>query len=120
MYWYIKCLRLYADFGGRASRKEFWIFTLFNIIFSLLAISLDVLFETTIDDVGVIEFLYGLFIIIPQFAVSVRRLHDIGKSGFYNLIALIPYIGWFVLILFFCQDGQTSENRWGENPEKWW
>jgi len=117
MYWYLRVLKLYADFDGRTRRKEFWTFTLFNLIFSFIAILLDELFETKISDVGIIESLYALFIIIPQFAVSVRRLHDIGKSGWYNLIALIPYIGWFVLIFLFCQDSQYSENRWGKNPK---
>jgi len=117
MYWYLKGLRLYADFYGRARRKEFWIFTLFNIVFFWLAIFLDILFETTIDDFGIIESLYTIFMFIPQLAVSVRRLHDIGKSGWYNLIAIIPYIGWLVLIFLFCQDSQIRENRWGKNPK---
>ena len=117
MYWYLKVLRLYTDFEGRARRTEFWTFTLFNLFFFFIAILFDGLFETTIGDIGIIEFLYALFIIIPQFAVSVRRLHDIGKSGWYNFITLIPYIGWFVLIFWFCQDSQINRNRWGENPK---
>lgn len=117
MYWYLKVFRLYADFGGRARRTEFWIFTIFNIIFAVVAAFFDALLGTTIDDIGLIESLYGFIIFIPQFAVSVRRLHDIGISGWYNLIALIPYIGWLILIFLFCQDSQFHKNRWGENPK---
>jgi len=117
MYWYLKVLRLYADFEGRARRKEFWMFTLFNLIFLFVAALLDELLGTQMGDIGIFESIYGLVVIIPQFAVSVRRLHDIGISGLYNLVALIPFIGWFVLFFLFCQDSQFSRNRWGENPK---
>jgi uncharacterized membrane protein YhaH (DUF805 family) len=77
MNWYLKVLKQYADFNGRARRQEYWMFVVFNIIFSIVAGALDAAFGSW----GAIAGLYGLVVLIPGLAVSVRRLHDIGKSG---------------------------------------
>ena len=119
MYWYLKVLRQYFDFQTRASRKEYWMFVLFNIIFSLVAMMLDDILGITFNQTtyGPFSLLYGLAVFIPGIAVSVRRLHDIGKSGWMILVSLIPVIGpiWFLFMTV--QDSQPDENRYGLNPK---
>jgi uncharacterized membrane protein YhaH (DUF805 family) len=128
MNYYLKVLQNYATFSGRARRSEFWFFVLFNIIFSVVALILDNVIGTTISlhdntygDIpmpyGYIYILYVLAVFIPGFAVTVRRLHDVGKSGWIYFIILIPIIGsiWLLVLLF--MDSQTGRNKWGENPK---
>jgi len=114
MEWYIKVWKQYADFSGRARRKEYWMFTLFNIIFFMLSFILGDMLGL---EIGVIYMLYTLAVIIPSLAVCIRRLHDIGKSGWNYLIGLIPLIGGIILIVWFCTDSQAGENKWGANPK---
>lgn len=124
MNWYLKVFKQYFDFSGRARRKEFWMFMLFHYIFifgaSLLLFSLTGnIYE---DDepnyvVTTVICLYLLISIIPSLAVTVRRLHDSGKSGWWLLLNIIPYIGWFIIVIFTCMEGQSRPNQWGENPK---
>ena len=114
MNWYLKVLRQYADFNGRANRTEFWMFVLFNIIFSIVANILDYMFGTTFIFSGI----YSLFVLIPSIAVSVRRLHDTGKSGWMLLVSLIPIIGAIWLIVLFVIEGTAGENQYGPNTEE--
>ena len=83
MNWYLLVLKKYADFNGRARRKEYWMFVLFNIIFAVAAMVLDNLLGLNFDPIpyGTIYMLYALATLIPSLAAAVRRLHDIGKSG---------------------------------------
>jgi len=124
MNWYIKVMKQYADFSGRARRKEFWMFILFNMIFAVLAMVLDNLLGTTFELLGEslgygwLYMFYGLAILLPSLAVGVRRLHDIGKSGWNYLLALIPLVGAIILIVWFCRDSQSGENKWGANPKE--
>ena len=92
MNWYIEVIKKYAVFSGRARRKEYWMFALFNFIFLIVAMILDNILGTTAGELpyGVFYFLYALVVLIPGLAVAVRRLHDVGKSGWMILIALIP------------------------------
>ncbi len=113
MNWYLKVLKQYADFNGRARRQEYWMFVLFNIIFSIAATVLDTILGTW----GAIAGLYGLAIIIPGLAVGVRRLHDIGKSGWMLLVAFIPVIGAIWLIILFATEGTAGSNEYGVNPK---
>ncbi|MDD7437798.1 MAG: DUF805 domain-containing protein [Bacteroidales bacterium] len=103
-------LRQYADFRGRARRKEYWYFVLFNCIFALIAIGLDNLLGITFSSLdlyyGPIYLLYVLATFIPNLAVSIRRLHDIGESGWWTLISLIPIIGAIWLIILYVTDSQ--------------
>ena len=119
MNWYIKCLRQYADFSGRARRKEYWMFTLFNAIFALVLRFLDDLFGTVSSDLGIglLVGIYMLAVAIPGLAVSVRRLHDIGKSGWNYLISLIPIVGPILLLVWYCTEGERDSNGWGEDPK---
>lgn len=111
-----KCFCNFVNFSGRANRKEFWYFYLFNIIiylvvyFLLLAVSNEALILTFAS----IAIVYGLGTILPNIAVAVRRLHDIGKSGWWYLLFLIPYIGSIILIVFFCMKSNPNENKYGK------
>jgi len=120
MNWYLQVLKKYAEFGGRARRKEYWMFALFNVIFLIVAIILDNVLGTTIGVLpyGVFYFLYALAVLLPGLAVGVRRLHDVGKSGWMMLIGLIPLIGAIWLLVLVCTDSQSGTNKWGENPKQ--
>ncbi|TKD70009.1 DUF805 domain-containing protein [Pseudalkalibacillus hwajinpoensis] len=114
MNWYIKGLKDYVNFNGRARRKEYWMFTLFNIIISVILS----LLESVVGLAPFLTTIYSLFILLPSLAVTVRRLHDTGRSGWWILIGLIPFIGGIVLLVFACLDSELKENRFGPNP-KW-
>lgn len=119
MEWWLKCIRQYADFNGRARRKEYWMFSLFNLLFGVPACVLDNVFGLDFANLfyGPFYLLYGLFVFIPNLAVSVRRLHDIGKSGWMYLVGLIPIVGGIWLIILFVRDSQIGENQYGPNPK---
>lgn len=144
MKWYFKCLKQYVDFSGRARRKEYWMFYLFNVIVSLVLFFVDGLIGTKIHGVGIISSVYSLAVFLPGLAVTVRRLHDIGKSGWnylwYILFFLIgsvigsvlliylPVIGAILSIIFtvivpiiflvwMCKNSQPGDNKWGANPK---
>ncbi len=113
MEWYLSCLKEhYADFKGRARRKEYWMFTLCNAIAAIV-----VFFVAGLIGLPVLYCLYGLAVFVPGLAVSVRRLHDTGKSGWWIFISLIPVIGCIWLLVLFCMDSQAGANEWGENPK---
>ena len=120
MNWYLKVLKQYADFKGRARRKEYWMFTLFNIIFGGIAMILDSVFGIAIEGVGYgpLYGVYALVLFIPGLAVAVRRLHDIGKSGWMLLITLIPLIGAIWLLVLLLTDSNPEENLYGANPKE--
>ena len=119
MNWYFKALKLYANFSGRTRRREYWYFSLFNFISIIVAIILDYILGLTINGTpyGAIYFLYTFSVLIPGLAVSVRRLHDVGKSGWMMLISLIPIIGAIWLIVLFTKDSQVEDNQYGINPK---
>ncbi|MBT3425954.1 MAG: DUF805 domain-containing protein [Gammaproteobacteria bacterium] len=119
MNWYIEVLKKYAVFSGRARRKEYWFFVLFNVIISLVLTVIDAAMGTYDETVGtgILSGVYLLAIFIPSLAVAVRRLHDTGRSGWWNLIILIPLIGIIVLIVFLCLDGNAEENEYGASPK---
>lgn len=112
MEWYIKVLENYAVFDGRARRKEYWMFVLVNFFISI-GIGLV---EGLLGLGQILGSLYGLAILIPFFAVSVRRLHDSGRTGWWVLLWLIPLLGTLVLILFFCFEGDAGDNEYGPDP----
>ena len=113
MEWYLKVWKQYADFSGRARRKEFLMFVLFNILAGIVLGILGLIpVLGTILNVG-----YGLAIIVPALALAVRRLHDVGRSGWWYLICLIPLVGSIILLVWFCTDSQPGDNKWGANPK---
>ncbi|MTC37824.1 DUF805 domain-containing protein [Providencia alcalifaciens] len=125
MNWYLEVIKNnYANFEGRARRQEYWMFTLINtiiimVLYSLMFSSID---YTTGEVgglgiiVGVLLGIYALATIVPSIAVSVRRLHDTEKSGWWYLIAFIPF-GGIVLLVFMCLDGTKGDNRFGPDPK---
>jgi uncharacterized membrane protein YhaH (DUF805 family) len=114
-------LKKYADFKGRATRTEYWMFFLFHILFAIAALVLDnVLGLTSIIQggaFGLLYILYGLAVLIPGFAVMVRRLHDVGKSGWMCLISMIPLIGSIWLLVLLASDSVPGTNKYGPNPK---
>lgn len=102
----------YVNFQGRAERSEFWWFVLFYFV-AVIVLSL---IDGALDSGGI---LYGLFLlgtILPYLAVSVRRLHDTGKSGWWILLSLVPIVGVIVLIIFYVQKSEPGANKFGPSP----
>ena len=120
MSWYLEVLKKYAVFSGRARRAEYWYFVLFNIIVAIVLSLIDTLLGTfdILRGVGLLSSLYGLAVLIPTLAVTVRRLHDIDRSGWWIFINLIPLIGFIVLLVFAVTDGTPGSNRYGPNPKE--
>ncbi len=114
---YLSALKKYAVFTGRSSRSEYWFFQLFSFIIILALSFLDVAIGTYYSDYGLLSGLFLLAILIPSIAVSVRRLHDINKSGWMILINLIPFIGWIWNFILMVTDSTPGENKYGPNPK---
>ncbi len=114
MNWYLKVVRdNYANFKGRARRTEYWMFILFNVIFEAIAFALDLLLGTYV----VIFVIYVLAMIIPSLAVTVRRLHDSGKSGAWFFISFVPIIGGIWLLILLLTDSTLGDNMYGSSPK---
>ncbi len=128
MKWYLQVIRKYAVFSGRARRMEFWMFALFNFIFIIASMFIDKALGTTFKlsagetvqsiPYGWVYLFYALAMLIPGLAVSVRRLHDTGKSGWMILVAFIPVIGFFWLLILYVMEGNRGENRFGPDPKE--
>lgn len=114
MHWYLDVIKNYVGFSGRATRTEYWMFVLVNFIVSLIAMLIDYVLGSW----RIIYYLYTLAIFLPSLAVLVRRLHDIGRTGWWMLIVLVPLLGWIVLIIYACTDSQDRENAYGPNPKE--
>ena len=121
---YMKCLKeKYASFDGRARRKEYWSFALFNAIvyFIFYAVGIFLAVSTRSETLALIVFgilgIYALGIIVPSLAVTVRRLHDIGKGGGWIFISFVPFVGGLILLVFTLLDSEAGENRFGSNPK---
>ncbi|MCM3617018.1 DUF805 domain-containing protein [Sutcliffiella horikoshii] len=117
MNWYLEGFRNYFNFSGRARRKEYWIFTIVNfLIFWSVLYLLDI---TVPSDLVAIIFasVFLLVTLIPSLSVMIRRLHDIGKSGWWYFIVLIPIAGAITLFVFTCMESEP-DNRYGTNPRK--
>jgi uncharacterized membrane protein YhaH (DUF805 family) len=125
MNWYLKVFRQYADFGGRARRKEFWYFVLFNFIAAIVVGIIDALAGwdmTAKSSAGFASYgpcyqTYLVAALLPALALAVRRLHDLGKSGWWLFIGLIPLVGGIWLIVLYCQEGESRKNRYGADPK---
>lgn len=120
MSWYLEVLKKYAVFNGRARRMEYWYFVLFNIIVLIVLSLIDVLLGTfnIVRGVGLLSGIYTLAVLIPTLAVTVRRLHDIDRTGWWILINLIPLIGTIVLLVFELTPGTPGSNRYGPDPKQ--
>ncbi len=109
MNWYLKVLKQYADFNGRARRKEYWMFTLFNMIFVYGIIIIAA--ATEIQALMFVYLIYLFGVLIPSFAVAVRRMHDVGKSGWYVLIPIYSFI-------LAVTEGEAGDNEYGPDPKQ--
>lgn len=120
MKWYLKVVRdNYANFEGRARREEYWMFTLFNTLF-IIALAIISGFLASLADTPALMFIYMIYalgVFIPGLAVAVRRLHDTGKSGWYYLVSLIPFIGGIWLIVLLVTEGDKGANEYGTDPK---
>ena len=119
MNWYLSALKKYVDFEGRARRKEYWFFVLFYSIFVVLAMLLDIALGTfSVElEIGLLSGCFSLAMLIPGLAVTVRRLHDTDRRGWWLLISLIPIVGPIWLLVLMVLDGHTGENRFGADPK---
>jgi len=120
MEWYLLVLKKYAEFNGRARRKEYWMYALINI---LIIFVLEIAGFALIKNVTVVGYIflallgiYSLATLIPSLAVGIRRLHDTGKSGWWLLISAVPFIG-LILIVFLALDGDSGANKYGPDPK---
>ncbi len=120
MNYFISCIKdKYCCFSGRARRKEYWMFVLFNIIFSFVIgfISVFLANVTNVTAFLYLSTIYNLAMILPGLSVGVRRLHDTDKSGWFVLLGLIPIVGAIILLVFMCLDSNPGANRFGPNPK---
>jgi uncharacterized membrane protein YhaH (DUF805 family) len=111
MNYYLDVLRQWKDFEGRSDRREYWIFILVNFAISMALVTVEQLIS---PESGVLSGIYALFIFIPGIAVTIRRLHDIGKSGWMQLVILIPLIGWIWFLILMAKEGDLGRNQYGE------
>jgi uncharacterized membrane protein YhaH (DUF805 family) len=118
MNWFLYSLRNYAKFEGRATRPEYWYFMLMTMLtFIILAVFDGILgrFDSSAG-IGLLSGIYLVAVMIPSLAVGARRLHDTGRSGWWQLVNVVPYIGWVVVIVLFALRGHPESNRFGDVP----
>ena len=132
MKWFIKCMKNYTLFNGRASRTEFWYFMLYWSIFYMIIIAIDkalggnfiniktlpfsefIPLAKLVEEIGLLTLIYRPLTIVPSLAVISRRLHDINKSGWWCLTCVTPLI--VILIIFLCKKSDEKENKYGQKP----
>ena len=113
----------YAKFDGRATRSEYWYFALFTFLITFMLALVDAFVINPMlgmtpeqaAEGGILQMVISLALLIPSIAVAIRRLHDIGKSGWWLLLSLIPILGWLVLLYFYVTDSQSGDNEYGAN-----
>lgn len=111
MKYYLDVLKKYAQFKGRTSRKQFWMFILFNVLFSTLLGFIDIVLG-----INILYPLYSMMLFIPILSILVRRLHDVGNSGWMLLLSLIPIFGYIYLFVVTLQKGEDGSNMYGMSP----
>lgn len=119
MSWYLTVLKKYAVFSGRARRAEYWMFVLFNAIVSIILMVIGnlLVFYVEFSAGAFIYPIYSVAVLIPSFAVTVRRLHDVDKSGWFFFIVFIPVIGVIWLLILAVKEGGSEDNQYGSNPK---
>ncbi len=120
MQWYIDVLKKYAVFDGRARRKEYWMFVLFNVIISIILGILDRIIGTDFgggSSSGWLSTIYSLAVLLPSIGVAIRRMHDTNRSGWWILINLIPCVGFIWFIVLAAQEGTAGDNQYGPDPK---
>jgi len=119
MSWFLEVLKKYAVFTGRARRKEYWFFYLFYIIFLFVLMFIDGMMGTLSETggMGILSLLFILALFIPSLAVTIRRLHDTDRAGWWFLIAFVPLIGGIWLLVLMVLDGTPGQNQYGPDPK---
>ncbi|QDT28842.1 Inner membrane protein YhaH [Gimesia panareensis] len=119
MNWYLTVIKKYADISGRARRKEYWMFVLINMLIAIVIWILGAIIGDTKGLISVsLSGLYSLFIFLPYWTVTIRRLHDTNKSGWWILINLIPFFGQIIMFIFMVIDSDPDTNSYGPNPKQ--
>ena len=123
MNYFLLALKKYATFTGRSRRKEYWMFVLFRYLISMVILAPTIyLFFNSSDEGGMLGYMlfivYSMALIVPGLAVVVRRLHDVGKSGWMYFVVLIPVIGIFWLLILLASDSEQGDNQYGPNPKQ--
>ncbi|OAI39949.1 hypothetical protein AYO38_01250 [bacterium SCGC AG-212-C10] len=116
MNYYTDVLKKYTLFDGRAGRREFWMFALISFGIGVVLAIIDAILGTQSGGIGLIGSLYSLAVLLPSLAVGSRRLHDTGRSGWLQLLGLIPVVGIIILIVFWAQDSAPGSNSYGPHP----
>ncbi len=121
MSWFLKVVKdNYANFNGRAGRQEFWMFMLFSfliyIAFMILSVVLGFISEKLVFIPSILMMVFALGILVPSIAVGVRRMHDTGRSGWWVLTVLIPFVGGIVYLILCVLPSQPEENIYGPSP----
>ncbi|QDV52250.1 DUF805 domain-containing protein [Gimesia fumaroli] len=124
MHWYLTVLKKYAVLDGRARRMEYWMFTLLDTLFAILVCILGTAVGSMMSGPGEISFLgfwllliYMFLVLMPKLSVTVRRLHDTGRSALWLFAGLIPAIGALITIILMVLDGDAGENEYGPDPK---
>ncbi len=112
MNWFVAVLKKYAEFSGRARRKEYWMFLLIYVLIAIVVGFLD----NMLGSAGILGGVLGLALLVPSLAVTARRLHDTDRSGWWMLIGFVPVIGGIVLLVFMVLAGTPGRNQYGEDP----
>ncbi|MET7308089.1 DUF805 domain-containing protein [Streptomyces sp. NPDC005134] len=113
MHWYLDVLKKYAVFSGRARRQEYWMYTLFTCIAVIILAVLDAVLGTSPTIIAI----YYVAVLLPTLGVSVRRLHDTGRSGWWLLFGIVPLVGGITILVFTCLEGERSQNAYGPDPK---
>jgi uncharacterized membrane protein YhaH (DUF805 family) len=117
---YLTVWQKFAEFSGRARRQEYWMFILFHLIIVFAAAFVLSIIDSMVFGTPVLTYLlyvYAAAVLVPALAVSVRRLHDTGKSGWFVLISLVPFVGSIILLVFMLGDSQPFDNEYGPSPK---
>jgi uncharacterized membrane protein YhaH (DUF805 family) len=121
MQWFSLALSRYADFSGRSRRAEYWFFalisTLILVVLSLVDYAMGWMYVVDGLENGVLSTIALFALLVPALSVGARRLHDIGRSGWWQLLMLLPVVGYIVLVFFWVRDGQAGQNLYGNNPK---
>ena len=115
--YYKKVLTLYWEFDGRARRSEYWWFVVCNTMISIALSLVSTIIFGENNNSDVLSNIYAIIVLIPTIAVSVRRLHDIGKSGWWYLLWFIPIIGWIWMLVLLFTEGDSGSNKYGSDPK---
>lgn len=118
MHWYLAALKNYVGLEGRAQRQEYWYFILVNLLITLGLVGVDMLIDqfNELTGLGLLSGIYTMLVMLPGLSVTVRRLHDTGRSGWWALVGIIPLLGGLVLLVFMALDSEPGPNRFGPKP----